>query len=1097
MTSTATVTILFTDVVGSVELRTSRGDESAHRILEAHSELVRQQIEEHSGQEVKTIGDSFMVSFESAQKGVDCAVAVQQALKEHNTAHPEEKVEVRIGLNTGKAIRQKGDLFGTTVDAASRVMSKAAGGQIFVPEAVRSAISEIKDISIVDRGLFWLKGFPDRWRLYEVLWGEQQASPPVVHRAVAEQTSFVGREKERAELRRLLDRASGGRGTLVMMAGEPGVGKTRITEELTTEAYRHGLLTLVGHCYEMEGAPPYIPFVENIESAARIVKAETLRNALGDAAPEAAKLLPQLRQRFPEIPQPQQLPPEQERRFLLNSLRDFFERLALDRAILMVIEDLHWADDSTLLLIDHIAQRIHEMPVLIVATYRHTELDIAPSLAKTLEELNRRRLIQELTLKLLSRTDVSNMLQSKIEEQAPERLTELIYQETEGNPFFVEEILKHLSEEGKVFDDEGRLRSEIKISEHEVPKGIRSVIGRRLDRVSEECRHVLSAAAIIGRAFDFELLEELVDLDEDAVFNAIDSAERTQLIVAEPKNGNINFKFYHELIRQTLITDLSSMRRQRIHLRVGEAMENLYADSIEEHIPAVAHHFFQAGNAADPGKTLHYLTLAGDRALTASAFEDALRLFDNVLTLIPKHDKQTRADLLHKRGLVLRSIGRREEAIADWREALDIHEESGNIEAIGQICEVLSFTYFEDFRLAEASEAVERGLAALGARVTSSRCHLLATAALMAGYMPGNYQQAHNLFDQAIAVANELEDEQVLGPILHRKAQYFYNVHWKAMETVDAGKRGSELLCAARNLYEAADSLEAARYGLIVLGRMDEAIQMRVEVESLSARSGNDTARWMTHGNSAICELITGADFARCEDLMSSHLEYAQSALPIFLPLNYTNLAMPQFWSGKWEKAQKNLRAGVDSEFPSPIYGYALGPLFSCLAYAGDKETALRMLPQMKDMMPQPGQPDGVGAWVVLESAVEGLAVLEEWDEAAKLYPLALEAVATGNLIYWLFNNLVQTIAGIAAMAGRQWEKAAEHYEIALRQAHETPFRVAQPEVRRWHARMLIERNSSGDKEKARTLLNEANAMYSEIGMPKHLEMAEKLMQRL
>jgi tetratricopeptide (TPR) repeat protein len=534
-----------------------------------------------------------------------------------------------------------------------------------------------------------------------------------------------------------------------------------------------------------------------------------------------------------------------------------------------------------------------------------------------------------------------------------------------------------------------------------------------------------------------------------------------------------------------------------MHLRVGEALENLYADLIEEHIPALAHHFFQAGNAAEAGKTLHYLTLAGDRALGSSAFEDALRLFENAFTVIPKDDKESRAGLLHKRGLVLRSIGRREEAITNFRETLDIHEESGNIEAVGQICEVLSFTFAEDFRLPEAQEAVERGLSALGARVTSSRCHLLATAALMAGYMAGNYQQAQDLFDQAIAAADELGDEQVLGPILHREAQYFYNIHWKAKETVDAGRRGCRLLCAARNLYEAADSLEAARYGLIVLGRMDEAIQMRAEVESLSARSGNDLARWMTHGNSAICELITNADFARCEDLMSSHLEYAQSAVPLFLPINYTNLAMPQFWSGRWEEAQKNLRAGADREFPSPINGYALGPLFSFLAYAGEKETALGMLPEMKDMIYQPGLPDTVGAWVVLESAVEGLAVLEEWDEAAKLYPLALEAVSTGNLIYWLFNNLVQTIAGIAAMAGHQWDKAKEHYEIALRHAHEMPFRVAQPEVRRWYARMLIERNESGDKEKARTLLNEAIIMYKEIGMPKHLEMAEELMRKL
>ncbi|UCD59075.1 MAG: adenylate/guanylate cyclase domain-containing protein, partial [Candidatus Hydrogenedentota bacterium] len=172
MTDTATVTILFTDVVGSTKLRTSKGDESAHRILEAHSELVRRQIEKHSGQEVKTTGDSFMVSFESAQKGIDCAVAVQHAVEEYNRANPDTQLEVRIGLNTGEAIREKGDLFGAAVDAAARIMSKAAGGQILVSGAVRSVLGEEKDIMFTDRGPFWLKGFPQRWRLYEVLWQE-------------------------------------------------------------------------------------------------------------------------------------------------------------------------------------------------------------------------------------------------------------------------------------------------------------------------------------------------------------------------------------------------------------------------------------------------------------------------------------------------------------------------------------------------------------------------------------------------------------------------------------------------------------------------------------------------------------------------------------------------------------------------------------------------------------------------------------------------------------------------------------------------------------------------------------------------------------
>jgi len=317
MTSTTTVTILFTDVVGSSELRTSRGDESAHKIMEAHFDLVRHEIEQHSGREVKTIGDSFMVVFASARSAVNCAVSVQRALAEHNRENPEQQVRVRIGMNTGEAIEKDGDLFGSAVDAAARIMSKAAGGQILLSDHTRGVIGAAKDVTLVDRGPFWLKGFPERWRLHEVLWHEDRISTAAVLPHIGRRTPFVGRESERADLRRYLDASRGGHGSLVMIGGEPGAGKTRITEELAAEADRHGFLTLTGHCYEMEGAPPYIPFIEILQSIMRTVEPSALLDTLGGAAPEAAKLVPELRERFPDIPKPRKLPPEQERRATL------------------------------------------------------------------------------------------------------------------------------------------------------------------------------------------------------------------------------------------------------------------------------------------------------------------------------------------------------------------------------------------------------------------------------------------------------------------------------------------------------------------------------------------------------------------------------------------------------------------------------------------------------------------------------------------------------------------------------------------------------------------------------------------------------------
>ncbi|MCH8994897.1 MAG: AAA family ATPase, partial [Chloroflexi bacterium] len=684
-----TVTVLFTDVVGSTEMRTGRGDASAQRLMRTHFDLVRQQIEQHSGQEVKTLGDGFMVAFGSAMRAVACAVDIQRASYEHNLQQPpDEQVQVRIGLNTGEVVSEEEDFFGAAVNAAARIAAKARGGQILVSETARGVMGRAADVEFVDRGRFRLKGFPERWRLFEVVWQEERAVGPVL----VERTPFVGREEERAELRRLLDQTAQGRGALVMIGGEPGVGKTRLAEELADEARQRNMLALTGRCYEMEGAPPYTPFVEMVEAAVRMFPPEALRDALGDSAPEVAKLMPELRRLFPDIAPPLDLPPEQERRYLFNSVREFLARAGQAQPLLLVLDDLQWADDATLLLLQHIAQQLREMPILILGTYRDVELDMARPLARALEELHRQRLARRIALKRLHEDGVSAMLRALSSQEPPAPLVQAIYSETEGNPFFVEEVFQHLAEEGKLFDAQGRWRSDLEVSELDVPESVRLVIGRRLERVSEACRSVLTTAAVIGRAFSFELLEALSDpsassgqgLDADALLDAVDDAERAQLITST-SDTEARFTFAHELIRQTLLSDVSAARRQRLHLRVAEAMERLYARALEERAADLAHHFLQAGSAADPQKTVHYLTLAGERALAAAAFEDALRLYESALSLQPADDRPGRANLLFKRGWARRSLGRWEEALADWREALAAYEEIGDTDTVGRI----------------------------------------------------------------------------------------------------------------------------------------------------------------------------------------------------------------------------------------------------------------------------------------------------------------------------------------------------------------------------------------------------------------------------
>ena len=325
-------------------------------------------------------------------------------------------------------------------------------------------------------------------------------------------TPFVGRGDERAELGRWLDRAMLGRGGLVMVGGEPGVGKTRLVEQLLDAARQRRCQTLTGRCYEIEGTAPFIPFVEIIEQYARAVSPELLRETLGDAAPEVARLVPDLRRRFPDMTLPLELPPELQRHHLFQHVGDFLERLCRKRTTVLLLDDLQWADQATLLLVQHLAPLLGGWPVLTVGTYRDVELDVNRPFATTLETLNRKRLAQRLNLRRLPEAGVAGMLAALGGPSPPSTLVAGVYQETEGNPFFVEEVYQHLEEEGALHDADGGWRSAVDLELLDVPEGVRLVIGRRLERVSDDCRKMLTFGAVVGRGFSLALLEAVGDV---------------------------------------------------------------------------------------------------------------------------------------------------------------------------------------------------------------------------------------------------------------------------------------------------------------------------------------------------------------------------------------------------------------------------------------------------------------------------------------------------------------------------------------------------------------------------------------------------------
>ena len=410
---------------------------------------------------------------------------------------------------------------------------------------------------------------------------------------------------------------------------------------------------LAGHCSEHDEAVAYLPFVEILENFIdHGSNLDSLRTALGNQGPELTRLLPKLRNILPELPPSLDLPPAQARRHLFNCFCDFAARIASEQPALMILDDLHWADDSTLSLLDHLTQRLSDLPLMVIGTYRDAEVNLTRELAKTLEDLLRGRLATRMRLKGLPRDEVAAMLKSLSGKSPPAALVSEIYAETEGNPFFVEELFRHLEEENRLYDSSGQFRSELKMAELDAPHNVRLVVGRRLARLSELTQKMLATAAVIGRFFSFELLQASRAADPDALLECVEEAEKAGLVSSAAESPKARFEFSHELIRQAVISGLSAARRQRLHLEVAQAMEQIYAGALQDHCADLAHHYHRGGDA---GQAVEYLGRAGVRAEQQLAYTEAIgyrtRALE-LLDLLPESPERDRGELELRQSIV-------------------------------------------------------------------------------------------------------------------------------------------------------------------------------------------------------------------------------------------------------------------------------------------------------------------------------------------------------------------------------------------------------------------------------------------------------------
>lgn len=433
---------------------------------------------------------------------------------------------------------------------------------------------------------------------------------------------LVGRVEELKQTRELWRRALGGQGHALLISGDPGAGKTRLAREILIQAGLDGAAMLTGACYEYEATTPYLPFVEAFRAwIRRLDDDDHLREMLGEVAPEIAKLAPELTARLGPFPVRDELAPHEERLYFFDAMARVFRALAAERGLIFYIDDLHWADSSTLGLLGHLLRTLHDEAVLFVASYREIELDRAHPLAKALVEWNRERLSTRIALRPFDREETRRHLEALLDEDISTELAAVVFRETEGNPFFVEEVVKALIEEG-VFRREHGHWERCEVTDLIIPQSVKAAIGNRLDRVSEDCNGVLRAAAVLGKNFAFtELSLTAGDLGEDALLDALDEAVAAQLIMADRDE---RFAFTHDKIREVLYEELNPIRRRRLHMATAKG---LLAEG-DAAVETLAHHFIEGG---DLEQGLRFAKKAAQEAESVFAYVEAIEAYSRAV----------------------------------------------------------------------------------------------------------------------------------------------------------------------------------------------------------------------------------------------------------------------------------------------------------------------------------------------------------------------------------------------------------------------------------------------------------------------------------
>jgi DNA-binding CsgD family transcriptional regulator/tetratricopeptide (TPR) repeat protein len=885
---------------------------------------------------------------------------------------------------------------------------------------------------------------------------------------------FVGRSRELAALRALVPREAGERGRLALLGGEAGSGKSRLVRELAQTLACEGALVLYGAC-DAVVQTAYRPFAEALDQLARLTDPDVLRQDLGGAGGELTRLVPDLPALVPGLAAPVAADPDTERHRLHTAVTDVLAAAGRRRPLLLVLEDGHWADTPTLVLLRHLARASTEARVLVVATFRDTEADVPAELADALADLRRSDDVVRLSLGGLSEQDVGDFVRraggGEIDPAAPE-LSGALRDLTEGNAFLLCELWRSLVEADAFAVAHGTLRLTRPLPEIATPQSVREVVSQRLSRLDPTSRDLLELAAVAGPEFELDVLRRAAPVELERI-DALEPAMRSGLVEELPFPA-LAYRFTHELVRRALYDRLSVLRRAELHLRIAEALEAVDRPRSGRVLADLAHHFAAAAPIGGAAQAVEYLLAARAASAALSYDEAAARLRTALQTGI--EDERRRAEILLELGTALFRAGRSLDSLQSFRQAAAIARERCDGELLTRAAVGFETTCWRPGLTDEgARELLEEASAMLGREDSTLRVGLLASLARALEY-ENDPDRAALAREEAIAMARRLDDRPGLATVLE-------GVYWARSTTsyAEALEMLGEARALAEELGDVEGQAEATHWRISALMALGETVSAREELAIALDMAQSTRQPFILH---------VAEHYSSALALLEGRLAEAEAAAER---------------SREWGQ----LLVGRDA---SSVYGVQmfgvrreqgrlaeLAPVIRVLA-AGDRGggawrpglaamlAELAMEAQVRgelDRVQTEGlEPLREGLWLAsLTYLADAAGAIAHRGVAALVYPL-LEPLAGTNVMIGhgvaSYGAADRYLGMLAATLG-ETDRAASHFEVALRLNREMGASTWLAHTAHEYGRLLV---GGEDSERGRQLLAEAALLAETVGMP-------------